>query len=298
MVFGYIGHQVNQNQPFRPRIVSGFRLQSQEDITQLALWGNYSVPRDNPYTKDDDLLPEIWALGLRNPWRCSYDSERSSYFFCGDIGQDEYEEVNMIKKDGNYGWRLYEGPGRFSPPQTSGGNSSTDSINPIFPVMGYSHYELNKNEGSASITGGCVYRSKTDPCMYGSYLYADLYATAMWVGTEFPRDSGNFTSKKIPFTCASDSPTSCDIVPGNSFPSLGYIFSFGQDNKKDVYLLTSSGVYRIISPRRCNYACAIEKTTTSPNQHSSSSPLNPTFVVVSTFFFFFFFFLLFTSFNY
>lgn len=59
----------------------------QEEITRLASWGNYSIPGDNPYTEDDELLPEIWALGLRNPWRCSFDSERSSYFVCGDIGQ-------------------------------------------------------------------------------------------------------------------------------------------------------------------------------------------------------------------
>ncbi|KAI7747043.1 hypothetical protein M8C21_025229, partial [Ambrosia artemisiifolia] len=264
---------------------------SEKDITRLALWGNYSIPRDNPYTKDNELLPEIWALGLRNPWRCSFDSERSLYFMCGDIGQDDYEEVNLIMKDGNYGWRLYEGPGRFSPSQTSGGNSSKDSINPIFPVTGYSHYDLNKKEGSASITGGLFYRSNTDPCMYGSYMYADLYATAMWAAAETPKDSGNFTSSQIPFTCASDSPLPCSTVPGSSLPSLGYIFSFGHDNNKDVYLLTSSGVYRIVAPSRCNYACAIEKTT-SPNQQSSSSPLsanmlkgsikNLSFLLVST----------------
>lgn len=49
--------------------------------------GNYSIPRDNPSVDDSELQPEIWALGLRNPWRCSFDSERPSYFFCGDVGQ-------------------------------------------------------------------------------------------------------------------------------------------------------------------------------------------------------------------
>ncbi|GKA02792.1 HIPL1 protein-like protein, partial [Tanacetum coccineum] len=63
------------------------KIPSQEEITRLALWGNYSIPPDNPYMEDDELLPEIWALGLRNPWRCSFDSERPSYFVCGDIGQ-------------------------------------------------------------------------------------------------------------------------------------------------------------------------------------------------------------------
>ena len=85
--------------------------------------------------------------------------------FC--LSKNEYEEVNMIIKNGNYGWRIYEGHGLFTPQETPGGNTSANSINPIFPVMGYSHSDINKNEGSASITGGYFYRSKTDPCMYG-----------------------------------------------------------------------------------------------------------------------------------
>ncbi|KAF6145164.1 hypothetical protein GIB67_020355, partial [Kingdonia uniflora] len=60
---------------------------SAKQITDLGLWGNYSIPKDNPYFEDKEMLPEIWALGFRNPWRCSFDSERPSYFFCGDSGQ-------------------------------------------------------------------------------------------------------------------------------------------------------------------------------------------------------------------
>ncbi|KVH80797.1 Glucose/Sorbosone dehydrogenase [Cynara cardunculus var. scolymus] len=245
---------------------------SETEITRRALWGNYSIPRDNPYSEDVDLLPEIWASGLRNPWRCSFDSERSSYFMCGDIGQNEYEEVNLITKDGNYGWRVYEGTDPFVPQESPGGNTSANSIDPIYPVMGYRHSDVNKNEGSASITGGYFYRSQTDPCMYGSYLYADLFATAMWAGTETPMNSGNFTSSKIPFTCASDSPIPCSIVPGSSLPTLGYIFSFAQDNNKDMFLLSSSGVYRIVAPSRCNYVCAIGKTKTDPTQSPTFAP--------------------------
>lgn len=80
----------------------------------------------------------------------------------------------MIAKHGNYGWRVYEGPGVFSPLQSPGGNTSANSINTIFPVMGYSHSDINKNEGSASITGGYFYRSMTDPCMYGRYVNKSL----------------------------------------------------------------------------------------------------------------------------
>lgn len=81
--------------------------------------------------------------------------------------QDLFEEVDLITKGGNYGWRAYEGPYIFNATQSPGGNTSLTSINPIFPIFGYNHSEVNKNEGSASITGGYFYRSNTDPCTYG-----------------------------------------------------------------------------------------------------------------------------------
>ena len=96
---------------------------------------------------------------------------------------------------------------------------------------------------------------------HSRYLYADLYAGAMWAGTESPENSGNYTSTLLPFSCAKDSPIPCDPVAGSSLPSLGYIFSFGEDNRRDVFILTSKGVYRVVRPSRCNYACAKEKIT-------------------------------------
>ncbi|KAL5980670.1 hipl1 protein [Asimina triloba] len=140
---------------------------SSAQIGDLGLWGNYSIPRDNPYADDSNSQPEIWALGLRNPWRCSFDSDRPSYFVCADVGQEVYEEVDLITKGGNYGWRVYEGPNLYTPLQTPGGNTTPGSINAIDPVMGYYHSDVNKKEGSASITGGYFYRATTDPCMTG-----------------------------------------------------------------------------------------------------------------------------------
>ncbi|KAJ7956318.1 HIPL1 protein [Quillaja saponaria] len=243
---------------------------SAAEIDKLSLWGNYSTPKDNPVDEDKELQPEIWALGLRNPWRCSFDSERPSYFVCADTGQDLYEEVDVITKGGNYGWRLYEGPYPFIPKESPGGNTSLKSINPIFPIMGYNHSEINKKEGSAAITGGYFYRSMTDPCTYGRYLYADLYAGAMWAGIENPENSGNFSTSKIPFSCAHDSPIQCDSVSGSSLPALGYIYSFGEDNNKDIYILASSGVYRVVRPSRCSYTCSKENATATATPGSSS----------------------------
>ncbi|KAL8518847.1 hypothetical protein ACS0TY_009986 [Phlomoides rotata] len=235
-------------------------LPSDDEIAKLGLWGNYSIPRDNPYSEDKEMEPEIWAYGLRNPWRCSFDSERPSYFLCADVGQDQYEEVDIISKGGNYGWRVYEGPLAFKPQKTPGGNTSADSIDPIFPVMGYSHSDINKL-GSAAISGGYFYRSQIDPCTYGSYLYGDLYSSHIWAATETPKNSGNFTTTDTPFSCTPDSPIKCDLVPNSNLPAFQYIFSFGEDNRKDVYILTQSGVYRVVRPSRCNYACSKEVET-------------------------------------
>ncbi|KAB1216695.1 HIPL1 protein [Morella rubra] len=243
---------------------------SAAEIAKLGLWGNYSIPKDNPYNSDTELQPEIWAYGFRNPWRCSFDSERSSYFMCGDVGEDRYEEVDLITKDGNYGWRVYEGPLLYTPPESPGGSTPVNSISPIFPVLGYFHSEVN---GKGAVIGGYFYRSVTDPCMYGRYLFADVYGTALWAGTEIPEDSGNFTRSAIPFSCAADSPIPCTYVPGSSLPALGIINSFGEDNRKDIYLLTSSGVYRVVSPTRCNYTCPKENVTAvqSPGPPSAKS---------------------------
>ncbi|KAI8543514.1 hypothetical protein RHMOL_Rhmol08G0224400 [Rhododendron molle] len=195
------------------------------------------------------------------------------------VSLDTYESVDMVTKDGNYGWRVYEGPYLYTPPKSPGGNTSANSVREIFPVMGYNHSSVNKQSGSASITGGYFYRSMTDACMYGSYIYADLFGAAMFSGIENPEDSGNFNQTLIPFTCASDSPIPCTFVNGSTVPSLGYVLSFGEDNNNDIYLLASSGVYRIVSPNRCNYACSKEVVTPlspPPSPSPTTSTPSPT----------------------
>ena len=104
-------------------------------------------------------------------------------------------------------------------------------------------------------------------------MFGDLYAKAIWAGTENPENSGNFTMNEIPFSCAHDSPIQCNSVPGSSVPALGYIFSFGEDNNKDIFILTSSGVYRVVRPSRCNYSCSKENATATSNP--SPAPSSP-----------------------
>lgn len=105
------------------------------------------------------------------------------------------------------------------------------------------------------------------------YLYADLYGSGgIWVGKENPENSGNFTSAQVPYSCAKDTPIQCDAKDESS-PVLGAIFSFGQDNSKDTFMLTSSGLYRIVSPSRCNYTCS--KETVIPHSPPASTPPPP-----------------------
>lgn len=128
-----------------------------------------------------------------------------------------------------------------------------------------------KVENSISKSRACLMSFLTCHVVF-RYLYADLYATALWAASESPENSGNFTTSKIPFSCARDSPIQCKVLPGNDLPSLGYIYSFGEDNRKDIFILTSDGVYRVVRPSRCNYTCSKENTTASAGPGPASSP--------------------------
>ncbi|KAK0572899.1 hypothetical protein LWI29_000163 [Acer saccharum] len=163
----------------------------------------------------------------------TFRSHTLSYLRANSILQDEYEEVDIITKGGNYGWNVYEGPFLFN-----SSHSSAISMDLIFPVLGYKHSDVNNNV-SASICGGYLYRSMTDPCLYGS--------------------------------CAHDSPIQCKFVPESSLPDLRYIYSFGEDNRKEIYVLANNGVYRVVRPSRCNYTCPKEIVKVVSSQISSSS---------------------------
>lgn len=175
-------------------------------------------------------------------------------------------------KGGNYGWRVLEGTTAYLPLASPGGNTSAADIDAIPPVMGYAHSAVNNNVGSASITGGYVYRSGTDPCLAGRYLYADLYAQSAWAGLESPPGSARTTSRR----CRSPAPEVADPLRRrrgrSTLPSLGYIFSFGEDNAGDVYLLTSKGVYRVVDPAECGYACPIKSSAPGTSPPPGSSP--------------------------
>ena len=122
----------------------------------------YGIPPDNPFADGADGAPEVWAIGLRNPWRWSFDG---TDLWIGDVGQGTTEEVDRTSIDAaglNYGWPVYEGTGCFGPAEDCTGDGF------VFPVHEYGHDE------GCSITGGYVYRGSTLPELTGHYFFSDF----------------------------------------------------------------------------------------------------------------------------
>jgi len=127
----------------------------------------YGVPRDNPFVNMKGARPEIWAYGLRQPWRYSFDS-KSGDLWVGEVGQDLWEMVYRIQKGGNYGWSVMEGTHPFRPERKRGPT-------PILPpVIEHSHTDFR------SLTGGYVYHGKRLPELEGAYIYGDFDTGRVW----------------------------------------------------------------------------------------------------------------------
>ena len=122
---------------------------------------------DNPFVDRPGALPEIFAYGFRNIWRLSVDRQ-TGMVWVGDVGQDLWEEIDIVHRGGNYGWNLREGLHPFGP------GGSDPSPNHIEPIWEY-HHETGK-----SITGGHVYRGTSAPQLQGAYLYADYVSGRIW----------------------------------------------------------------------------------------------------------------------
>jgi len=120
----------------------------------------YAIPSDNPFLHQSGIRPEIWASGLRNPWRFCFDSKTGD-LWVADVGQDRVEEIDIVRRGENYGWNVYEGFERFSDAFRKEG------VNYATPVMAYQRKYGN------SITGGYVYRGKKAPTFDGVYIFAD-----------------------------------------------------------------------------------------------------------------------------
>ncbi len=174
----------------------------------------YAVPPDNPFVGVEGARPEIWAYGLRNPWRFSFDPDTGDLWIA-DVGQKAWEEVNFqpaASRGGeNYGWRLREGAHCFDPP--------TDCDRPglVDPVYEYAHAT-----GGCSITGGYLYRGAAMPALVGKYLFADWCAGKVWA-YDPAKDRHEVVAKK-----------------------LGPVTSFGHDHAGEILVCTGDGtIYRL-----------------------------------------------------
>jgi glucose/arabinose dehydrogenase len=128
----------------------------------------YRIPTDNPFVGRQGK-PEIFALGLRNPWRFSFDRQTGE-LWAGDVGQNKWEEIDVIAKGKNYGWRLLEGTHCFNP-----ATDCQQTPNLVGPLTEYPH-----EQGRCSVTGGYVYRGTRIPALGGTYLFGDYCSGEIW----------------------------------------------------------------------------------------------------------------------
>ena len=126
----------------------------------------YAVPPDNPFANGGGL-PEIWAYGLRNPWRITFDSE-TGVLWAGDVGEDATEEIDIIERGGNYGWNIMEGPDCF-------GADECDSSGLMPPRASYA-----RTDGNCAVTGGYVYHGDRLPELEGWYIFGDFCSGRVW----------------------------------------------------------------------------------------------------------------------
>ena len=166
----------------------------------------YAIPADNPFVKTPDAKPEIYAYGLRNPWRFSFDS-KTNQLFAGDVGQNKYEEVDIITNGGNYGWRPVEGLHDFKA-------DDPKPVNPIAPITEYPHSE------GISITGGFVYRGKAIPSLAGKYIFGDMMGS-IW----------NLTP-------GADNKWTRNTMSISKEAGQWHVYSFGQDLSGEIYVLS------------------------------------------------------------
>lgn len=187
------------------------------------------APADNPFVNDEDAEPRIYASGLRNPWRCSFDMGGSNELFCADVQQNSFEEVNIIKAGANYGWRKMEADKCFDYTKPDEHPSSCDTTGLEMPIMTYNNCTAQPDGCTGiSVTGGYVYRGP-HAAWDGAYIYGD------W-SKQFGAMDGQI---KIGVKGADGTWTNQEADVVNMDGNLPYILAFAQDNAGEVYALTS-----------------------------------------------------------
>ena len=210
--------------------------------------GAYSIPENNPYGD------EIWSVGLRNPWKFSFDSLNGDLWIA-DVGQNEFEEINMVQNNPaniNYGWRCYEGNEPYN-------LSGCPEEGLTFPVSTYSHY--SSGDFKCSITGGYVYRGNQISGLNGVYFFADYCSGEIGLLSKNENDEWDMSL---------------------AFPNInGSWVSFGEDINGELYIASiNGGVYKIIDAALSNNEIDSNTLNYFPNpfqdyiQINSDRPIN------------------------
>jgi glucose/arabinose dehydrogenase len=186
----------------------------------------YAIPPDNPFVNRTDAKPEIWAYGLRNPWRCSFDTGGTKELFCADVGQNSFEEVDIVTKGGNYGWRVKEGKHCFDYVNPNTHPSSCESSGMIDPIMEYKNCNVSQDCKGLSVTGGYVYRGSHGPWQ-GKYFFGD------WSKQFVVKDGRLYVG-----TSAGGTWTMEDVKVGNMPGFNAFVLGFGQDADGELYVAT------------------------------------------------------------
>ncbi|MEW6412433.1 MAG: PQQ-dependent sugar dehydrogenase [Candidatus Zixiibacteriota bacterium] len=184
----------------------------------------YGIPPDNPYAGNPDTLQEIWAFGLRNPWRYSFDRETRDLWIA-DVGQNQIEEINFTPASSsgreNYGWRLKEGSRCFNPSENCDPNGIL-----LDPIFEYSH---SMPSSPCSVTGGYVYRGSEIPRLYGHYLFGDFCSGQVWSLVK-----------------TGDSVTVYELTDQLGIGSMA-LASFGESSAGEIYMVDLMGtIYRLV----------------------------------------------------
>lgn len=203
---------------------------------------NGEAPADNPFKATPGAEPRIWAYGLRNPFRSSFD-RATGELWAGDVGQNQHEEIDLITRGGNYGWRAREGL------HDNGAVADAAPPGAIDPVAEYDHSQ------GCSITGGYVYRGGAITTLSGAYLFSDYCTSPLWALT---RDaaSGLYTTRML------------GTIPGN-------VSSFGEDNAGELYVLSFNGkVYKLL-PGTGGSATPFPQTLSATDLFTDTAALTP-----------------------
>jgi glucose/arabinose dehydrogenase len=185
------------------------------DVNAKADGKNYAIPKDNPFVGVKDARPEVYAYGFRNIWRMGFD-RKTGQLWAADVGQNLYEEVNVVRKGGNYGWNRREALHPFG---ARGTGPRKDLIDPVWEY----HHDVGK-----SVTGGTVYRGGRVPELDGYYVYGDYVSSRIWA-LKYDEAKGRVVENRS--------------IKGPGLP----VYSFGEDERGEMYMLTAStsgrGIY-------------------------------------------------------